>query len=268
MEIDNPDYIYKYRPVSNNEKFREDYSLINLIENMATFSSRLNFNDLFDCKVELLKPSPKELKSFVKQVQKPFKKNLAPLTSTGKFTLEGEVYLQNLVENFEKQINSYSIISFSSKPDSNLMWSHYANSHHGFCIEFKGKDIKTKKVVYTKNIPTIPILDVMKVMYNLDKSLDLGDRIINALCTKLNEWEYESEYRHISDSNFFEKQSSQHFYNRKFELDWVESIIFGYRMKPEVRAYIIENLPPTVKYKEAFPGSSSMIIKSFDIKAS
>lgn len=37
MEIDNPDYIYKYRPVSNNEKFREDYSLINLIENMATF---------------------------------------------------------------------------------------------------------------------------------------------------------------------------------------------------------------------------------------
>lgn len=268
MEIDNPDYIYKYRPVSNNEKFREDYSLINLIENMATFSSRLNFNDLFDCKVELLKPSPKELKSFVKQLQKPYKRDLATLTSKGKLTLEGEVYLQKLVDNFEKQIDSYSIISFSSKPDSNLMWSHYANSHHGFCIEFKGKYIKTQKVVYAKNIPTIPILDLMKVMYKLDKSLDLGDRIINALCTKLNEWEYESEYRHISDSDFFKKQSSQHFYNRKFELDWVESIIFGYRMKSEVRAYIIKNLPPTVKYKEAFPGSSSMIIKSIDIKSS
>lgn len=107
------------------------------------FSSRLNLNDLFDCKVELLKPSPKELKSFVKQLQKPYKRDLATLTSKGKLTLEGEVYLQKLVDNFEKQIDSYSIISFSSKPDSNLMWSHYANSHHGFCIEFKGKYIKT-----------------------------------------------------------------------------------------------------------------------------
>ncbi|PWK94379.1 hypothetical protein C7431_111116 [Pantoea allii] len=268
MELDNPAYIYKYRSVSNNEKFREDYNLINLIDSMATFSSRLNFNDLFDCKVELLKPSPKELKSFVKLIPKSFKKNIPPLTSKGKFTLEGEFYLQRLVANFEKQIDSYSIISFSSKPDSNLMWSHYANSHHGFCIEFKGEDIKTKKVEYTKNIPAIPIIDVMKVMYNLDETLDLGDKIINALCTKLSEWEYESEYRHISDSDFFEKKPGQYFYNRKFELDWVESIIFGYRMKPEVRAYIIESLPSTVKYKEAFPGSASMVIKPYDQNAS
>jgi len=268
MNPDNPEYIYKYRSVSNNEKFREDYSLINLIDNMATFSSRLNFNDLFDCKVELLKPTPKELKSFVKQIPKPHKKNIPPLTSNGNFTLEGEFYLQRLVANFEKKIDAYSIISFSSRPDSNLMWSHYANSHHGFCIEFKGEYIKTKKVEYTKNIPAIPIIDVMKVMYGVDKSLVLGEKIINALCTKLSEWEYESEYRHISDSHFLEQQPGQYFYNRKFELDWVESIIFGYRMKPEVRGYIIEKLPPTVKYKEAFPGSGSMVIKPYDMKAS
>ena len=36
----------------------------------------------------------------------------------------------------EKDINNFGAFSMSQLKDNILMWSHYANQHKGFCIEF------------------------------------------------------------------------------------------------------------------------------------
>lgn len=81
-----------------------------------------------------------------------------------------------------------------------LMWSHYADSHKGFCVEydFSGTDEQTLSklplpIIYTEERPLIPwkpALDNTKE--NIDEAtaqLTLG------LLTKDQDWKYENEWR-------------------------------------------------------------------------
>lgn len=62
----------------------------------------------------------------------------------------------------ENLIDSYVFYCVSENPLSNLMWSHYADSHNGFCIKFKSDFLKVDKVTYQKQIPSINIVDLIK----------------------------------------------------------------------------------------------------------
>lgn len=263
MESSNPDFLYKYRSVANSDNFTNEYSLINLFNNKATFSSRTNFNDLFDSKVNLIKPTPREIKELARQVDKKSRMRLLSLVDKGNFSPDGLRYLDDAATNFNQMIDTYSFISFSSRADSNLMWSHYANSHYGFCIEFKGSKIPSNKVTYQTEIPTLKISDFLKVETGLDKGISLGEKVLSALCTKLSEWQYESEYRHISSNKILTLSSGIPYRNVGYELDWIESIIFGYRMKPHIRQFIIDNLPSGMKFKEAIPDINAMKIRPY-----
>ncbi|MGC1009662.1 DUF2971 domain-containing protein [Pantoea agglomerans] len=189
---------------------------------------------------------------------------LLSLVDKGSFSPEGLIYLDNAATKFNQLIDTYSFISFSSRADSNLMWSHYANSHYGFCIEYKGSKIPSKKVTYQKEIPTLNIIDFfLQTETALDKGLSFAEKILLALCTKLSEWQYESEYRHVSHDKILTLSSGIPYRNVRYELDWIESIIFGFRMKPHVRQLIIDNLPPGVNFKEAIPDINAMKIRPY-----
>lgn len=65
--------------------------------------------------------------------------------------------LKNLKRQVEDEINnlkSFGVVSFSKRNDSILMWSHYADSHKGFCIGFHTKiEFRdAKEVYYAENI--------------------------------------------------------------------------------------------------------------------
>ena len=75
------------------------------------------------------------------------------------------------------------------------MWSHYGNSHKGFCIGFNVselfnvfKDSFLGRVLYKDNFPNIH--DIKKCIINNDY-----DTIDGLNFTKSKEWEYEKEYR-------------------------------------------------------------------------
>ncbi|MEE9369125.1 MAG: DUF2971 domain-containing protein [Pontiella sp.] len=76
--------------------------------------------------------------------------------------------------------------------DSFLMWAHYTNGHHGFCLEFDTADKPFSTAVdidYDDNFPTIDF-------YRLWKEGDLDDaEVMKTLRTKSKHWEYEAEWR-------------------------------------------------------------------------
>lgn len=126
-----PKYFYKYRSINDKENLKKDYAIDALINNYFIFSSRRNFNDLFDSKVDLLKPSAVELKRLINS-NKAAKKDMGNYIKKGRVTLDGEEYLEKLEIAFNELIDSYGFLSLSSNPVSNLMWSHYADSHKGY----------------------------------------------------------------------------------------------------------------------------------------
>ena len=102
-------------------------------------------------------------------------------------------------ENVHRYRTRRYVICFS-KPKSHfddikgniLLWSHYAASHQGFCVEYKDAVEK-----YLKSLP----------YYENDRSISYEDAFpidngnpTNAIFTKSRCWEYESEYRFIFKS--------------------------------------------------------------------
>lgn len=90
--------------------------------------------------------------------------------------------------------NKFLLCSFAATVKNNLMWSHYANSHTGFCVEY---DISTLDknsqflhalypVIYTKT----PLLSNINAIYYTGPTKDML-----TLMNKSFDWNYEQEYR-------------------------------------------------------------------------
>ena len=121
---------------------------------------------------------------------------------------------------------TFGICSLTPKSDNLLMWSHYANSHKGFCIGFNKDELYSSvngmlaKVNYSENMPRIPMFSVG------------NETLPILLSTKSSHWEYEEEYRIVK---VFAA-------NKVFKLNDAafKEIIFGCRMNPESKQEIIK----------------------------
>ena len=92
-------------------------------------------------------------------------------------------------EFFDTLSNKNGILCFSADPVQHLMWSHYAESHTGFLIEF---DSKHDFLGYAIKVDYMP----GKVVY--DPTIGPNDAAIEEIVrTKSIHWKYEEEYRVI-----------------------------------------------------------------------
>ncbi|MEB7712354.1 DUF2971 domain-containing protein [Kluyvera cryocrescens] len=264
MEKEYPEFIYKYRPIERFDDLNDDYYLDALLNHYAIFSSRKNFNDLFDSKIELIKPTVKEIKELSQSLPKLNRLQLLSHIDKGKFTPEGEIFLEQVINGINKTIDSYAFISLSSVSNSNLMWSHYGNSHKGFCIEFKTEHVAARKVKYAHDIPSLNLIDVYKTYYDIPTDLNIGNVTLDALHSKLLEWEYESEYRFLADKSLGRITSGQNFIKVDYDPDFVESVIFGCRMDSSIKEYIIANMPTGTKFKQSIVGRNSMRVVPYN----
>lgn len=101
-----------------------------------------------------------------------------------------EEFARELRDQYHGSLEGYRICSFSDNVTHPLLWSHYSDSHRGFCLEFDAStDIfgHAMKVTYQYEYPSIDITEE-------DKDINLR---VSAL-TKARFWEYEGEYRLIS----------------------------------------------------------------------
>lgn len=82
------------------------------------------------------------------------------------------------------------------------MWSHYSNSHKGFCVGFDTE--KLLEYIHSKFQHDGPIIDLYDVIYQAEypifdpKNLTAENFAEEPLRVKSSSWKYESEYRLIS----------------------------------------------------------------------
>lgn len=135
------------------------------------------------------------------------------------------------VDELRKFLSQITVTCFSTSGwDNQLMWSHYANSYSGICVEYDFTKIDDfigfiYPVKYTKERPTLSLQDVGVGGFSLesdDKIVSCDVNIMNIISYMLCKntcWDYEQEWRIINIG----KENTPIFIN----LPYIKSITFG-----------------------------------------
>jgi hypothetical protein len=124
--------------------------------------------------------------------------------------------------------NSMGICSFSRARKNQLMWTHYADEHKGFCIGFNETKLtinepkmKSIDVVYQSDLPSKSVVKKFEKItdHKLEGKFD-KEAFYSIIGTKYTYWKYERESRLVL-------VQSKSF---PFSADSVVSIAFGLRM--------------------------------------
>jgi hypothetical protein len=111
----------------------------------------------------------------------------------------------------ERKLAHVGIISLSARCDSLLMWSHYADSHRGFCLGFDREAIVSRAVCrpvsYCADLPCTVLHDInVTRVFSLDHrrnkhgpliaAVPIDDpALLNVIYSKSQDWAYEQEWR-------------------------------------------------------------------------
>jgi len=223
-----PSRLYKYQPYNIQ-------TLDNLKNRQLWFSKPNRFNDPFDCHInydlELLTESDwnriyvnmKELwigendehKKDIKE--KYFRNNV----HNNEFIDQVKKLAMEVInDEIEKRFWQSGIACFSEIVNDVLMWSHYANGHRGFCLEFD-----TNFMPFSKALP----VKYSELLPNLAEK-DLEDEILIELATtKSKGWSYEKEWR-----IFFDKGDQEYIY----DFNGLTGVVFGCAM-PKIHKEVI-----------------------------
>ena len=163
-----PIALFKYRSLSSINTYKI------FINKKLHFSAPKDFNDPFDCKINAVMSDEGGLA-----------RSLGISNKDVKSAIENGCDINNTIDSV---LNTKGICSFSKEKDNILMWSHYADSHRGICLEFditKDYDFFVVPIIikYKGEYPTV---DVSETRGNVGKEL---------LTTKYEGWQYEQEVR-------------------------------------------------------------------------
>lgn len=100
--------------------------------------------------------------------------------------------------------NLFKVCCLCTSNKNKLMWSHYADSHKGICIEYDFSEIPTDNVqpmpvFYTNTRPKFPWRVAIKPSPESQKEATV--HFMKALLTKDQTWNYENEWRIIIQAN-------------------------------------------------------------------
>lgn len=141
--------------------------------------------------------------------------------------LNDDAHIEKFNETNRADIDkTFGILSLTPKPLNYLMWSHYANSHKGFCIGFDA-DILYEitggglgPVSYSDELPKLRLFG------------DTFDFHTKQLATKSKIWEYEEEYRVVKS-----KASKKVI---KYPKEMIKKIFLGCKMDLKNKHEIID----------------------------
>lgn len=229
-----PRTLYKYRAI-------KDYALDNLKDNSIWLSDPKNFNDPYDSsfhyKVEINPDNAEWIWATMKdsglydelsedEIQSVLESE-NPIVRLLELNYpnqpeharsSGEVLRQILKEQVNKLVREtsegckqmFKICCFSEDPKSILMWSHYAESHTGFCIgydfhEIGKKDLRSRSiypVIYSDE--RFDATDVFGKNPNVNNILYLHQSAL----MKSTQWSYEKEWRLVFGNMIIQKEMS------------------------------------------------------------
>jgi len=258
--------LYRYSAVDSR-------SLENLRNNLFYFSSPASFNDPFDCKslFTLEGSSDNDWRLFfnrsLEHNEPQFSKEqrlrkVEQLIQSGIHRDKKEQAEQLRVwgEILKEKSNELGLVCLSQNRNDILMWSHYANKHYGFCLEFDKSILDTvfycSKVRYKQKYPTF------KEFVASFRKTDITELHRIFLLTKSKHWKYEKEFRLISEPNSRTDKPGE----RKFEYpeESLVGIIWGCQMtekdKEKVRNALTGKSTP-ISYYQAKKSDSAYTLK-------
>ncbi len=196
-----PKYLYKFR------SFRDKNHMAMLTDNELFFPSPNKFNDPFDCRVPIRYDDFTKTE-FIRYWTAVYRRDFPRARDYEIRKMAKEFYNQFRSPSGRKIMAEYQeetikkmrsmdigIFSLTANLNSILSWSHYADSHRGFCVGFHtlnlkaflekcGPSLDLRSVDYTKEYPFI------------NAYITSDEEITNKIVwTKSKDWEYEHEYR-------------------------------------------------------------------------
>jgi hypothetical protein len=193
--------LYHYQPFDKPERLARMFT-----EGTIYFSRPREFNDPWDCRPCFSKSGlrdPEEYERTVLWFVNSDRKNTSlpeaehlrrekELRSNPKLV---EWMIDQTTYEMEQAIqNQYRVYCLSTHPDSTLMWSHYADSFKGICLEFSVQNELFCGSLQVEYIGGYPAFSV---------SATNDDANIQPLLTKSDVWHYESEFRVIASERPF-----------------------------------------------------------------
>jgi hypothetical protein len=226
MEINKPlQKIFKYTSFNT--------AKVIIAANMIKFSRPNEFNDPFDCDIDLLDFNfNSELSERVKSEIEQLKETFSKTPGFAEMSNDISIWERGYKETQIGKINSCRISCFSLANDSILMWSHYADKHYGVAFEFDNtisprfenlddeKDITEGEVGYS---------EYERINY---LSADRKYALFKLFISKSINWQHEKEYRMLLLGNKSEFQ--------KFKKSFLKAIYFGLRVDDNKISEIVE----------------------------
>jgi hypothetical protein len=186
----NVEELYKFMTVNDEHPEYLEQLFINLRLYHALPSS---FNDPFECKPHYKLPTSKAKIDAIRRRlaivgrrhgnSKKASKRFARDALKDKSKLE-----EGIKQSAVKRFGQVKVCSYTTSKSNLLLWSHYADSHRGICIEF--------------NANLDPMRMSMKVKYQdeypqIEYPLPQDARGFESIFTKSSQWSYEDEYRSL-----------------------------------------------------------------------
>lgn len=104
-----------------------------------------------------------------------------------------DAFVRGMKKEFQKARDRMGVLCLTEERDNILMWSHYAKSHTGICLEFKTDDPFFSQVCPVDYIGVLPCVN--PVIPDWNDTIEMGAK---GLRTKALQWEYEHEWRIIN----------------------------------------------------------------------
>jgi hypothetical protein len=158
-----------------------------------------------------------------------------------------KIFAEALPDQF---INQLGVLCLSETPDNDLMWSHYADSHRGFVIEFDSThsffdqrktdsdDLRQlQKVIYSENRPTITVMNLAASAIFLTKDV---------------KWSYEQEWRMVvplSDADKHFSVAPHDVYLFNIPRGAITGIVLGSNSSKELEESILKALDSSPEYR-------------------
>ncbi|MCF7354111.1 DUF2971 domain-containing protein [Vibrio sp. CK2-1] len=234
----------------------------------ALFEERLlfhnlpvNFNDPFECRPAIQWPESKKEEDGLRR-------DLASLLifhGYEEIHAEAKAKDVNLDSNIKKQVEdilnqqfqAFRICCFTKRKENLLFWSHYADSHRGYCVDYSTSSSiigAAYKVKYGTKFPYLkfPLLNDLRALTVLAKQLAEGQTIdrfntsmnndlIKPILNKSIDWKYEEEYRSILKPDAI-AQLNNNGECLILEGHEIRNVYFGCNMPEENRDLLIESI--------------------------
>ncbi len=186
-----PARLYKYQPFNTR-------TLTNLQRASIWFSAPINVNDPYDCAGwvvqadEISETDFARLTKYMSGRDPALTARVTPTELRESFVLSARrVYDERRTTEREQR----GIACFSATVTDIMMWSHYADGHRGFGLEFDTAQLPFNKALEVHYIDTPPQLNPVDVLVE-DPSDDKDNALLRAFVfTKARCWSYEQEWR-------------------------------------------------------------------------